>query len=368
MQSKPANTQRAFQLIQRCVQNFSLDLTSLTVLTEAASGAYLYTPLIASAAGAKKVYAIAKSSEFGSAEEIAQKTAQVAKEFGLAKNLEILTEKSMQALRESNIVTNTGNIRPIDQEMISAMAETAVVPLMWETWEFRNQEVDLEACKRKGIVVLGTDESREPINMFPYVGFMATKLLFELGLEGYKTRVMLLGGGGLGANIYAHMSKLGMEVSWFSDGGEAGAKPYKELANFFATNGEGLDAILIAEHSNPISLISSQGLLNWDSIKSKNPSISIGMIAGNIDGLRLAESGLNFIPSTIRPFRYMSYQPYHLGMLPILELFSAGLLVGQTMARARNKGLSPEETVAYTIQNSPAMDFKGGLAWIPKQG
>jgi hypothetical protein len=368
MENKPANTRRAMRLIRQCVQDFSLDLAGLTVMTEAASGAYLYTPLIASAAGAEKVYAIAKTSHFGSAEEIGRQTMQAAKDFGLDKNLEVLSEKSAPALAKSDILTNTGNVRPIDKEVVSMMQATAVIPLMWETWEFRNQEVDLEACKQKGIVVLGTDESREPINMFPYVGFMATKLLFELGLEGYKTRVLLLGGGGLGANIYAHLQKLGVNTNWFSDGREENSKPYKELADFWAANGDSLDAVLVAEHSNPSELISSSGFLSWEQITRENPSISVGVIAGNVDAAGLETSGLNYLPKDIRPFGYMSYQPYHLGVLPVLELFSAGLLVGQTMARARKKGLSPQETVAHSIKNSPAMDFQGELAWIPKHG
>jgi len=48
---------------------------------------------------------------------------------------------------------------------------------------------------RKGILVLGTDESVPPHSMYPYSGYLAMKLLFELEQEGYKVKTLLLGAG-----------------------------------------------------------------------------------------------------------------------------------------------------------------------------
>ena len=46
-----------------------LDLSGLTVLTEAASGSFISTPLMAAAAGAK-VIAVTKSSQFGKSKDM----------------------------------------------------------------------------------------------------------------------------------------------------------------------------------------------------------------------------------------------------------------------------------------------------------
>ena len=62
----------------------------------------------------------------------------------------------------------------------------------------------------------------------------------------------------------------------------------------------------------------------------------------------------------------MSFQPSELGPYPVMDLFSAGLKVGEAMSLARTKGLSLVDSAAYTLKNSPAMDLDRELAWIKK--
>lgn len=50
-----------------------LDLNGLIVFTEAACGEFIYTPIIAAMAGAKKVYAITKDSKYASKDEVKKK-------------------------------------------------------------------------------------------------------------------------------------------------------------------------------------------------------------------------------------------------------------------------------------------------------
>jgi hypothetical protein len=47
----------------------------------------------------------------------------------------------------------------------------------------------------------------------------------------------------------------------------------------------------------------------------------------------------------------------------VLELYTAGLKVGEVLARARLDGAAPEEAACRALTSSPAMDFKGELAW-----
>ena len=65
---------------------------------------------------------------------------------------------------QADIITNSGHVRPIDAEMIGWMKPTAVIPLMYEAWEFRDADLDLAACQRRGIVVAGTNERHPAIS------------------------------------------------------------------------------------------------------------------------------------------------------------------------------------------------------------
>ena len=55
--------------LYRQVRALELDLRGKTVLTEAASGAYIVTPILAAIAGAK-VFAFSKTTRYGKVEEI----------------------------------------------------------------------------------------------------------------------------------------------------------------------------------------------------------------------------------------------------------------------------------------------------------
>ncbi|MCA9538994.1 MAG: hypothetical protein KC620_08895, partial [Myxococcales bacterium] len=211
---------RAERLIEAAIAAFELDLAGLTVFTEAATGPYAFVPVLAARAGAR-VFALATDSAFGAARQIADDTIGLARRFGVGERVSVVTERLHPALGECDVVTNTGPIRPIDAALIARLRPTAVVPLMWETWEWRPEEVDLAACRARDVLVLGTDESAPAVAFGGYLGALAIERLFAAGLEGYKSRVLLLGAG-LARPMAATLRAVGAEVDWFADG-EPGA-------------------------------------------------------------------------------------------------------------------------------------------------
>src|SRR5436190_23028524 len=62
-------TSRLQRLCVAAIQELSLDLTGARVLTEAASGSFVVTPLLAALAGGQ-VDAVARDSKYGRAEDI----------------------------------------------------------------------------------------------------------------------------------------------------------------------------------------------------------------------------------------------------------------------------------------------------------
>lgn len=275
---------------------------------------------------------------------------------GVADRVLVTTRKSAKELGESDIVTNSGFVRPIDATTLGWMKPTAVVPLMWETWEFRSSDLDLDACRALGILVMGTDEGRPPFPMYSYVGLLALKLLFELGLEGLRTRVLLLGGGKMGEAITDVLNRCGAHVTCV-----AGDAAYDRLAETRPVSIEGFDAVICAEHENPRKLIGEGGVLRGDDLVARASALRVGVIAGNVDGAALVEAGIRYFPARIRPYGFMSYQPYSLGPQPVLELFASGLKVGWAMATARLSGMDLAAAQRFALDNSPAMAFGDGV-------
>ncbi|MFX0115105.1 MAG: hypothetical protein ACFFB3_11205 [Candidatus Hodarchaeota archaeon] len=58
----------------------------------------------------------------------------------------VIFRKDKEIFGKSDLITNTGFVRPIDREMISLMKRTAVIPLIWKTRELREADLDLQAC------------------------------------------------------------------------------------------------------------------------------------------------------------------------------------------------------------------------------
>lgn len=358
---------RIKRLLFDLIERYTLNLDKLTILTEIATGPYAYSPLIAALASARKVYAIAKNSKFGDANTIIESGRRLSEELKLSSRIRFIRRKSKQYLEQCDIITNTGFVRPIRPEHIAILKNTAVIPLMWETWEYRKEDLDLNECRKKGILVLGTNEHEEPCNMAPYSGLLSLKLLFELNIEIYQNRILLLGDQPtLGESIYNALISMGAQVIWFGNNKTKAAK-YDTLKTYFLDNGHAIDAILVAEHSDHRLLIGKNGLLSVNELEKINPGIRIGLIAGNVDAEQLSNSNLIYEPKNVKPAGYMHYQPDCLGPRPVLELTTAGLKVGQAMADARLSGLTVQEAVKYALKHSPAMDFIGDKSWLLNQ-
>ena len=164
--------------IDRC----GLDLSGFTVLTEAATGPYVVTPVLAALAGAD-VFALANGTAYGSSEDIRKLTTDVAEQAGVAHRIQLIHGKDHSSIGAADIVTNSGQVRPIDAKMVANMKSGSAVPLMYESWEYRKSDVDVKACRSRGIAVAGTNERHPSIDVFSFLGQMAIMLLHEAGIE-----------------------------------------------------------------------------------------------------------------------------------------------------------------------------------------
>lgn len=351
-----------FNRLRAIISQFDLDLNGLTVYTEAGSGAYALNPIITALAGARKVYAQAEDSRFMSASDAIKHVEKQVQKYNVAEKVEVFKGRDYDRLAVTDIVTNSGFVRPIDQKLIEELKPTAVIPLMWETWEYRPEDFDLDACKKKGILVLGTNEQASPCDMGDFIGYSALKLIFELGFDGGK--ILLLGSPPLpSVPIISMLRKINIEVTWVSDSADSDVS-YKDFRDYFVNNGHKYDLTMFAEHHEPILLFGKKGLLDSQLVKRISPNLKVAHYCGKVDEQSLKNSGIEYLPKALAPFGFISYQPYLLGPRPVQTLFAAGLRVGQSMANARLKGHSLEAAARISLKESPAMDFVGDLTWI----
>lgn len=345
------NERRCRRLVEDAIGKFGVDLNGLVVLTEAASNHYCLTPLIAALAGADRVIALGRDSRYGSFTTVRNELLDLANAWGVKDRFSVIDNRLDASIVEADVVTNLGFVRPLDAVFLSLLKSTVALPLMWETWEFRPQDLDIGACRRLGIPVLGTNEDHPDLGTMNYLGPVAIKLMFELEVEVLRSRVVIVGGGKFAAPIRAAMLAAGAESAEVIE-------PSQEMGRLNCWNRA--DAIVFAEHRVPDLLFGSGGWLEPGRIAAVNPSVGVAHICGHVDEASLRNAGLRYTPMALAGFGYMSVTTDFVGPRPVIDLHAAGLRVGELLARLRLTGVPAFDAEMQVLHECPlAQGFEG---------
>jgi hypothetical protein len=323
------NPRRLLSLIEASIERCRLDLSNKVVLTEAATGAYVVTPVIAAIAGAKQVYALTRDTCYGTLDEVRQETMVLAELAGVAARCELCTEKTKDVLAAADVATNSGHLRPIDGNTVRRMKEGSVIPLMYESWEFRAGDVDLAACREKGIQVAGTNEQHPAIDVFSYLGEMAGRLLQDAGIAVRGAHVLLLCN-----NAFTKYIAGGLE--------SAGASVTTSPALLPLLDSKRCDALLVALTPAASPAISAADATQF---LSRFPGAVVVRFFGDLNLEALRRLGLPLWPDRAHPLGHMGILPSAIGPEPIVRLQTGGLKVGQVLLIP--EGRRTEEDRAY---------------------
>jgi hypothetical protein len=178
----------------------------------------------------------------------------------------------------------------------------------------------------------------------------ALELLKSADFKFLDEKILLIGNQqSLGAPIFEGLKALGFQVKQYD--------PIFERE--FDTKLLGWSTlILVAIHHYPSKIIDLEVGINVIDI-AKAGIKKVAVISGDVDQQSLLDSNIMVFPEKLGQPGYMSFGPSFLGVYPVLDLFAAGVAVGQAMAKARKLGLDRESSIEYALNNSPAMNFIG---------
>jgi len=331
--------------IKQSIKNFNLDLNNRHVLTEAATGNYVVTPVIAAFAGAN-VTAFTRDSSYGSVQDVIKQTMALAEAMNMSHKLKIVTSLSELDLGIFDIVTNTGFLRPLNYDLISQLSSHCVIPLMYEPWEFREGEIDLDACRAKGIKVYGTNEADSRLRTMEYIGYIAIFFLLERKLTPFSAKVLVLG-----CEQFVQPVVETLERNKYN---------YQAVTSYDnPVNLDQFNAIVIAEYNDSRLLVGSENMA-FISIKDIRPDAFLIHIAGNVD---LNAASFAYTPENPRPFRFMSYTTDFIDPQAVIDLHAAGLKVAEGMLAATELNLSGRQYKEYMENKHPAMAFENKEYW-----
>jgi hypothetical protein len=361
-------TARVLRLIQERIAHYALDLKGLTVVTEAATGYYRVTATIAAVAGARKVLALARDTSFGPADAARRQTEYLAHRADVSRRLEVAFDRPAAVFEAADLVTNLGAVRPIDGWVVERLKPTAAVSLMFGGNDWRPQEVDLAACWQRGIAVAGVDE--KGIELFRYTGLRILWFLLELGVEVVGCRLVLWGEGAVFRKVMAFLSQLGAEVLAISPEPaqaiqECGGRKVADrldTASGWSTLRQA-DALLTFDPTRRRTFIGADGEIMPQALATAAPAIAVGNYSGRVDRSSLAAVGINCFPRHDPGGGHTANTIGEILPAPVIELHTAGLKVGEIMARARLQGCGHRVAEQAAVDTGLGQDLHGWYEW-----
>ncbi len=325
--------------IREAVKRLELDLSGKVVLTEAATGAYIVTPVLAALAGAE-VYAFTKDTRYGTAAEVRKNTMELVEAFEESNlRVTVIDTLTPEILGKADIITNAGHLRPLDDGKLQHAKKGVVIPLMYEAWEWRDADLDIEHCKANGIAVGATNERHPDVDVFNYLGDMALKMIFDAGLCPYKNSFVLVCNNDFGPFIAKVLSRVcgslgvcdtaenrkaydGLNIDWLSDFPEVSIPEKYRHSEAIIFTAYPFDKAWIGSGNLPIAV---------SKISNEAPGAVLLRYAGDIDE-DYCKDKINIYPAHVHS-GHMGILPSAIGPDPIIRLQSGGLKAGELLLK-----------------------------------
>jgi hypothetical protein len=309
--------QRLARLARRAVDDCGLQLADAVVLTEAATGAYAVTPVIAALAGATRVDAVTRTTRHGTVAEVTAETRALAELAGVADRIHIHTAKTPELVGSADIVTNSGHLRPIDATTVAWMRSTAVVPLMFEAWEIDlgRDDVDLDALRARGVRFAGTNERHPQVDVFSFLGPMAVTLLTDAAIAVRGAQLLVLCDNPFRTYLDAGLTQSGAQVL------VRDALAIEDLH-------DDLDAVVVALRPRHGPVLSTADI---GEIAQRAPAAVLAQFWGDLPMDACRKLGVPTVPVDPPPVGPMGVLPSAVGPEPVVRLQAGGLKVASVL-------------------------------------
>lgn len=335
--------QRVLRQIRRAIERLDLDLSGLTVLTEAATGFYRLTPVLSAAAGAERVIAVARDNAFGSAETAFAQVDDLARAAGLESALSLSSAPAIEHAHQAQLITNLGAVRPIDAAFIERLGAESSVSLMFGAVDARPADLDVDALRAAGVPICGVNEDQ--IGLFRWTGQRIAWWLTELGIAVVDSRITIWGHGAPADKTAAWLERAGALVTHHQDV-EPPADPSLT----------GLDALILMSRETRIAPDAS---LSPRQLARRSPGAAVLEYAGEVDRQACRDAAVIVYPLTPPRAGHVARTIGEIISDPVVELHAAGLRVGELMVRARADGLDAAACEAVACGQGPGERLSG---------
>ena len=319
---------RLERLCRQAIAAMAVDLTGAVVLTEAATGPYVVTPVLAALAGADRVHAVTRATRHGTVADVVAATTELAERAGVADRITVHDGLTADLAAVATVVTNSGHLRPLDRRLVGGLRPDAVVPLMFESWEIDlgRDDVDLEALRERGIRFAGTNERNPAVGVFGFLGPMAVRLLTDAAVAVRGSRLVVLCDNPFRPFLVDGLTAAGATVT-----------AADRLADVELD--EELDAVLVALRPTGRPVLDATDV---DRIAREAPTAVLAQFWGDLPRQECARLDLPVVPVVAPAAGHMGVLPSAVGPEPVVRLQAGGLKVASLLQRPRESWTAVE--------------------------
>ena len=312
-----ASKRRTIKVADNWVTKLNLNLSSLCILTEAATGAYAAIPAVLLKAGASHVYAWARDSEYGSADRALSEVKEYLSLTGQSEShvTFAVNNRPLEQVPKVDIIMNSGLVRPLDKELLVRAKEgNSTIALLYDAWEIRDGDIDIDLCKKLGVKIAGVNENDASLGIFDLCGQLGVKMALNAGYEVVSNRVLVWSEDQFGDVIAAALNRFGAaEVIQTTD--KAVVSECMEV----------LDFIFLCEYGSQKKFTGEKGIIEDLAGNSSERFPGIIHLYGEMDYTWCCERGLNVFPKKDGRANKMSETLDYLGPYACMGLLVAGI-------------------------------------------
>ena len=198
---------------------------------------------------------------------------------------------------------------------------------MYEQWELRQGEVDLNACLERGIRVAGTNECHPAIRVFDYLGNLVQLGLSQCQVPACFSRILLICDNPFAPHIARSLILADAEVEVLDDT----PIPHEIRVTRRSIHAPGdYDAIVVAATPSERPVLGRAGSARY-SIQQIGTFGALVQLWGDID--RTSVPNVLCYPTTKPRKGHMGILLSELGAEPIVRLQAGGLKVGEVLVK-----------------------------------
>ncbi|WP_460935673.1 hypothetical protein [Phycicoccus ginsengisoli] len=329
--------------LRAVLDELDLDLAGRVVLTEAATGPYVVTALLAALAGAE-VFAFAKDTAYGTAERAIDATRSAGSGLDLRHEVTYLTELAPEVVAAADVITNSGQLRPLDESLLRHAKDSVVLPLMYEAWEWREGDLDLAYARRRGMTVGATNERHPGVDVFGYLGDMAVKQVFDAGTTPYRNRFVLVANNDFGPYIARVLGRVCAGLAVVAPDEQRNS--YADLPGVDWVGGfpqvrlpaayRAAEAVVFTAYPFDRTWIGHGAPIDVAGLAASLDHPLVLRYAGDVDVPALEAHGVRCFPAVV-PSGHMGVLPSAVGFDPVIRLQAGGLKSAEAMLTGRHE-------------------------------